>query len=73
MLGPLPRLYRSLVIAAILLVGVAGGAWIAYVSALPLAATVGALCGAVLALGIAFVMVHDFSHPRRPARAVRRP
>jgi fucose permease len=73
MLGPLPRLYRSFVVAAVLIVGIASGAWIAYVTALPLAAMVGAVFGAAVALLIAFLMVHDFSHRRRTTRVVRRP
>jgi fatty acid desaturase len=72
MLGPLPRLYRSFVITAVLLVGIASGAWIAYVTALPLAATVGAAVGAAAAVVIAFVLVHDFSHQARTARIPRR-
>jgi membrane protein YdbS with pleckstrin-like domain len=68
MLGPLPRLYRSFVISAVLLVGIAAGAWIAYVSAVPLAATVGAAVGAAVAVIVAFLLVHDFSHRPRPAR-----
>lgn len=74
MLGPLPSLYRSLVVGAVLVLGIVGGAWIAHVTAVPLAATVGAGCGAGLALVIAYLMVHDFSHHdrRAPARMPRR-
>lgn len=61
MLGPLPRLYRSFVVSAVLLVGIAAGAWVAHVSAVPLAATVGAAAGAAIAVLIAFLLVHDFS------------
>jgi membrane protein YdbS with pleckstrin-like domain len=71
MLGPLPRLYRSFVVAAVLLVGIAAGAWVAYVSAVPLAATVGATAGAAVAVIVAFLLVHDFSHRPRPVRVHR--
>jgi fatty acid desaturase len=72
MLGPLPRLYRSFVITTVLLLGIASGAWIAYMTALPLAATMGAAFGAAAAVLIAFVVVHDFSHQSQHARITRR-
>jgi hypothetical protein len=72
MLGPLPRLYRSFVVATVLLVGIASGAWVAYVTAAPLAASLGAAFGAAVAVLIAYLMVHDFSRHPRSARVVRR-
>ncbi|MCW2792049.1 MAG: hypothetical protein JWO76_1147 [Nocardioides sp.] len=71
MLGPLPRLYRSFVVAAVLLVGIAAGAWVAFVAAVPLAATVGATAGAAVAVIVAFLLVHDFSRHPRPVRVQR--
>lgn len=70
MLGPLPRLYRSLVAVAALLVFVGGGIVLAQVLPLPFG---GILFGSALGLLIAFVLVHDFHHRQaRPTRAVRR-
>ena len=62
MLGPLPRLYRSLTVVAILILGVAAGAWVAHMTALPVAASVGAWLGAGAAALLAYAVVHDF-HP----------
>ena len=70
MLGPLPRLYRSLVVAVALLVFVGGGIVLAQVLPLPFG---GVVTGTLIGVLIAFVLVHDF-HRRRtqPSRAVRR-
>lgn len=73
MLGPLPRLYRSLVVAAVLLVGVVSGLWFAHSSARPLAAVAGAVLGAGAALLVAFLLVHDFSGRPPSARVAHRP
>lgn len=70
MLGPLPRLYRSLVTAAALLVFIGCGIVLAQVLPLPFG---GVVTGTAVGLLIAFVLVHDF-HRRRThsSRAVRR-
>jgi len=70
MLGPLPRLYRSLVATAAFVVFIACGVWLAQMLPLPVG---GLLLGSVAGVLIAFVLVHDF-HQRRthPVRAVRR-
>lgn len=70
MLGPLPRLYRSLVATTAIIVFIAGGIWLAQLRPLPVG---GLLVGSVAGVLIAFVLVHDF-HQRRtqPARIVRR-
>ena len=69
MLGPLPRLYRSLVATAAFIVFILCGVWLAQMLPLPVD---GILLGSVAGVLIAFVLVHDF-HQRRaqPARAVR--
>ena len=71
MLGPLPRLYRSLVAAVALLVFIGCGIVLAQVLPLPFG---GVVVGSAVGLLIAFVLVHDFHHHRRaqPSRAVRR-
>jgi len=70
MLGPLPRLYRSLVATAALVVFIACGIWLARMLPLPVG---GLLLGSAAGVLIAFVLVHDF-HQRRtqPGRIVRR-
>ncbi len=70
MLGPLPRLYRSLVATTALVVFIACGVWLAQILPLPVG---GLLLGSVAGVLIAFVLVHDF-HQRRtqPARIIRR-
>jgi hypothetical protein len=70
--GPLPPLHRTLLVVAALVVGVASGAWLAHLTAMPVAISAGAALGAVGGSLLAFALVHDF-HPRpRPARVVRR-
>ena len=72
MLGPLPRLHRLLLIPAVLVIGIASGAWIALFTPLPVAATAGAAVGAVAGLLLGYLLVHDFSHPARTLRVHRR-
>lgn len=73
MLGPLPPLHRALLITAVLLVGIAAGAWIVHFAAPAVAATAGAGFGAIAGLLVGVVLVHDFSHhERRPVRVLRR-
>ena len=69
MLGPLPRLYRSLVASVALVVFIACGIWLAQMLPLPGG---GLLLGTSAGLLIAFVLVHDFHRKRaQPARVVR--
>jgi hypothetical protein len=71
--GPLPRIYRILVIAGTVLLSVGGGVWLAHSLALPLPFR-GVLVGAVFGVLIAFALVHDFSGGRlaRSLRVTRR-
>jgi xanthine/uracil permease len=71
-LGPLPRLHRLLLIATVLVVGIASGAWIALFTPLPVAVTAGAMVGAVAGLLLGYLLVHDFSQPTRSLRVHRR-
>ncbi|HET8960061.1 hypothetical protein [Nocardioides sp.] len=73
MFGPLPRMYRILVIAGALLLSVAGGAWLAHHLPIPLPFR-GLLVGAALGWLLAYLLIHDFSAGRqaRPLRASRR-
>jgi hypothetical protein len=72
-IGPLPRLYRILVIAGAVLLSVGGGVWLAHSLSLELPFR-GVLVGAAFGALIAFAVVHDFSHggPGRPPRGPRR-
>ncbi|GAB3783205.1 hypothetical protein [Nocardioides ungokensis] len=72
MFGPLPRLHRLLLVATALLVGVGSGAWIAWSTAMPLAASAGAVIGALAGLLLAYALVHDFHARARGARVARR-
>ncbi|GAA2148010.1 hypothetical protein GCM10009844_25940 [Nocardioides koreensis] len=69
--GPLPQLHRLLLVAAALLVGIASGAWVAHFTPLPVAASVGALVGAVAGVLLAYALVHDFHARARPLRVRR--
>jgi hypothetical protein len=63
-IGPLPRIYRILVIAGVLLLSVAGGLWLAHSLVLDLPFR-GLLIGLAFGVLIAFALVHDFSRGRR--------
>jgi hypothetical protein len=72
MFGPLPRLHRIVIVAITLCCGVVGGAWVAHVTTLPLAVSMGALLGGVLGLAAAYAVVHE-PHPQpKPVRVHRR-
>ncbi len=73
MFGPLPRIYRILVIAGAFLLSVAGGVWLAHSLGLALPFN-GVLGGAAFGVLIGFALVHDFSHGQhaRPLRVIRR-
>jgi hypothetical protein len=69
LLAPLPRLYRFVLIAVVLALGIGAGAWLAQLTDLPAG---GVLVGSVAGLLIAYLLVHDFHHAPRPARVQRR-
>jgi hypothetical protein len=70
MFGPLPLLHRIVLIATTLFFGVTAGAWVAHLTSLPVAVSVGALVGGCVGLLASYPVVHA-SQPR-PARFVRR-
>jgi hypothetical protein len=72
MLAPLPKLYRDLVVAIVLLIGVGSGLWVTQVTSLSAVAGAGALFGAAVGLVAAYALVHDFSHRPRPVRVTHR-
>lgn len=72
MLAPLPRLYRDLVVAIVLVIGMASGAWIALATSVSVVAGTGAALGALAGLVAAFALVHDFSHQPHPIRVTHR-
>ena len=73
MFGPLPQLYRILVVAFAILVFIGGGLWLAHLVDVPLPLG-GILGGTGVGALIAYALVHDFSHHAepRPLRIPRR-
>jgi ABC-type Fe3+-siderophore transport system permease subunit len=63
-LGPLPRLHRTLVAICAIALFVAGGAWVTFTLTGPLLTSVGAGIGA----GIGAVVVLLLLHQRQPRR-----
>jgi hypothetical protein len=59
MFGPLPLLHKVVVVVITLLACVLAGAWVAHVTPLPLAASMGALAGGLLGLVAAYAVVHQ--------------
>ena len=62
MLGPLPTIYRIVVIACALVVCVGVGAWLAATLPGPRLAGRGAMLGAGFGALLAMLLVHDFRH-----------
>lgn len=58
-------------LAAVLVVGIASGIWIAQFAALPAAFAAGAAWGAAAGLLLGYVLLHDFHHRPRPVRVRR--
>lgn len=71
MFGPLPPLYRMLVIATVFAVGIMSGIWIAQFVSAPAAAAAGAAWGALAGALLGYVLLHDFHHRPRPVRVRR--
>ena len=70
MFGPLPLLHRIVLVVVTLCVGVAAGAWLAHLTSLPVAVSVGALAGGGIGVLAGYALVHQ--PQARPARVVRR-
>ena len=69
MLAPLPRLYRLVVMASVLVLGIGSGVWLARTWDFPLG---GLLVGTAAGLLAAFLLVHDFHGRARSSRVPRR-
>ncbi len=69
MFGPLPQLYRVLVVVGAVLLSIGVGVWLtfAFDLSLPLG---GLLLGGAVGIVLAFALVHDFSRRQQP-RTVR--
>jgi outer membrane lipoprotein SlyB len=59
MFGPLPLLHKVGLAAITLLGGVIAGAWVAHMTPLPIAVSVGALAGGVLGLVTSYAVIHQ--------------
>lgn len=70
MLGPLPTVYRVVVIACALVACVGVGAWLASVLPGPMLATGGAGVGALFGALLALLLIYPFDGPR-PNAAIR--
>ena len=70
MFGPLPLLHRIVLALVTAASGVLAGAWIAHVTPLPLAVSMGAVVGGLLGLVAAYAVVHQ-PQPRQ-VRVTRR-
>jgi hypothetical protein len=70
MFGPLPLLHKVVLGAITLLGGVIAGAWVAHMTPVPLAVSMGALAGGVVGLVASYAVIHQ-PQPR-PIRLQRR-
>jgi hypothetical protein len=59
MFGPLPLLHKVVLAAITLLGGVIAGAWVAHMTPLPIAVSVGALAGGLLGLVTSYAVIHQ--------------
>lgn len=71
MLGPLPRMYRIAVAVVALLLGIAGGAWAAFMLPYPILITAGASVGLGVGALVTYALVHQ-SDPAQPQHVRRR-
>lgn len=62
MLGPLPKLYRLIVLLAALVVFVAAGAWAAFMLPYPILLSAGAGVGLAVGALCAYLLLHDTRH-----------
>lgn len=58
MFGPLPLLHRMFFVVAAMVVCIGAGAWLAYMTPIPIVVAAGALLGAAAGLLAAFSMLH---------------
>lgn len=75
MFGPLPRLYRMLLVVAALTLCVGIGAWLGATPAVPVRMLGGLAIGGALGALAIYLLLHDFGRSTgyQPARARRRP
>lgn len=72
MLGPLPRIYRVIVVVAALLLFVGAGAFAAYALPYPILVSGGASVGLAVGAIAAYLLVRPHHQPVEPARPRRR-
>lgn len=66
MFGPLPRLYRLLIVVVAVVAFLGAGALVAQLSAVPVPLPLGALLGALAGVAVSWALVHDFHGRPRP-------
>ena len=71
MFGPLPQLYRILVVLTALVVGVLSGVWLAQLIEGPSLVAAGIGWGLLAGLLLNYVLLHDFHHRPRTVRVRR--
>lgn len=71
-LGPLPRMYRIIVVAAAVLLFVGAGALAAYTLPYPILVSAGASVGLAVGAIAAYLLVHPHESAAQPARPRRR-
>ncbi|GAA4689828.1 hypothetical protein [Nocardioides conyzicola] len=71
MFGPLPPLYRMLVVVTALVVGLLSGVWLVQVMDAPALIAAGIGWGLLAGLLLNFVLLHDFHHRPRAVRVRR--
>ena len=71
MFGPLPQLYRILVVLTALVVGVLSGVWLAQLIEGPSLVAAGIGWGLLAGLLLNYVLLHDFHHRPRAVRVRR--
>jgi hypothetical protein len=67
MFGPLPRLYRLLLIVVSVVVFLGVGVWVGHLTVVPVPLPVGALLGALAGVLVAWGLVHAPHPPQRQA------
>jgi hypothetical protein len=69
--GPLPRLYRFIVAATTLVLGVTAGVWVVQSTPAPALVLAGIGWGLLAGLGATYLLLHDFQRRQQSVRIRR--